>query len=623
MLEFALLAEMAVKGSVVLAAAAAAAFLMRRRSAAARHLVWTAGFAALLALPFLTATLPALRLPAASDGPTAFFQVFASARTASASVPPATADFAPGGGSVGAVPLDLRWWSAAIWAAGASIGLIQMLLACGAVARLRRRARPIESDLAGSVEVLESDREAMPMTFGVFRPVVLLPAGASQWRPERLRVVLLHELAHVRRGDVATHLMARTALALYWWNPLAWFAWREFLKERERATDDLVLDAGARASEYATHLLEVARTFQPAPATAWAALSMARRSQLEGRLVAILDSGVSRRAWGRRAQAAAAAIAVAAIAPFAAMQAQDLSVPPEAEATIRAALAQKNHEILDRAASAYEKVAKFDVARRLLETSLAIRERAGSAAYAAGLVKLGELAAKRGQTEEATAFFTKAVSLGDRVEVAPALVHLGQRAFRAETRGTAEDLFQRVLKLETTGPNAGRALMYLALLRQSNPGGEAEAELFYQKSLAADPNYVQALINYGGLLRRQNRTAEAEQIEARRSALLEAAVNSSSAYRVGGGVTSPAVLYKVEPEYSEQAREAKFQGTVLLYVEVGPDGKAYNIAVRRSLGMGLDEKAIEAVRRWKFRPGTKGGEPVTVQATIEVNFRLM
>jgi TonB family protein len=91
---------------------------------------------------------------------------------------------------------------------------------------------------------------------------------------------------------------------------------------------------------------------------------------------------------------------------------------------------------------------------------------------------------------------------------------------------------------------------------------------------------------------------------------------------VGGGVTAPALLYKTEPEYSEEARAAKYQGTVLLYVEVVPDGTAQNIVVRRSLGLGLDEKAIEAVRRWKFRPGTKDGQPVTVQATIEVNFRL-
>ena len=94
-------------------------------------------------------------------------------------------------------------------------------------------------------------------------------------------------------------------------------------------------------------------------------------------------------------------------------------------------------------------------------------------------------------------------------------------------------------------------------------------------------------------------------------------------FKVGGGVTAPALLYKVEPEYSEEARKAKYQGTVVLYVEVDPSGKAVNPKVIRSLGLGLDEKAIEAVRKWKFKPGYKDGRPVTVIATIEVNFRLL
>jgi TonB family protein len=94
-------------------------------------------------------------------------------------------------------------------------------------------------------------------------------------------------------------------------------------------------------------------------------------------------------------------------------------------------------------------------------------------------------------------------------------------------------------------------------------------------------------------------------------------------FRVGGGVTAPTLVYKVEPEYSEEARKAKYQGTVVLYVEVDPTGHARNLKVVRSLGLGLDEKAIEAVNKWKFRPGYKDGKPVTVAATIEVNFRLL
>ena len=94
-------------------------------------------------------------------------------------------------------------------------------------------------------------------------------------------------------------------------------------------------------------------------------------------------------------------------------------------------------------------------------------------------------------------------------------------------------------------------------------------------------------------------------------------------FRVGGGVTAPALIYKVEPEYSEEARKAKYQGTVLLYVQVDPSGKAVNMRVLHSLGLGLDEKAMEAVRKWKFKPGMKDGKPVTVEAQIEVNFRLL
>jgi TonB family protein len=94
-------------------------------------------------------------------------------------------------------------------------------------------------------------------------------------------------------------------------------------------------------------------------------------------------------------------------------------------------------------------------------------------------------------------------------------------------------------------------------------------------------------------------------------------------FRVGGGVSAPVLLSKTEPEYSEEARKAKHQGTVMLYVQIDPSGHATNIKVVKSLGLGLDEKAMEAVQKWKFSPGKKDGKPVTVEATIEVNFRLL
>ncbi len=94
-------------------------------------------------------------------------------------------------------------------------------------------------------------------------------------------------------------------------------------------------------------------------------------------------------------------------------------------------------------------------------------------------------------------------------------------------------------------------------------------------------------------------------------------------YRAGGGVTVPALRFKVEPDYPEEARRAKYQGTVVLYLEIDPRGTPVHIKVLRGLDMGLSERAVEAVRKWRFRPGMKDGRPVTTQATVEVHFRLL
>jgi TonB family protein len=135
------------------------------------------------------------------------------------------------------------------------------------------------------------------------------------------------------------------------------------------------------------------------------------------------------------------------------------------------------------------------------------------------------------------------------------------------------------------------------------------------------------MVLYAQFLRQQGRIDEATGMEQQSTTIRIPASRSTSlatgVFRVGGGVAAPMLLSKVEPEYSEVARAAKYQGTVTLYVEVGPDGVAHNIKVLRSLGMGLDEKAIDAVGQWTFKPGTKDGNPVTVAASIEVNFRLL
>ncbi len=143
-----------------------------------------------------------------------------------------------------------------------------------------------------------------------FDLVCCLPEAAREWNGEQLRSVLLHELAHVKRRDTVAQLLAQIACALHWFNPLVWHAAGRLGVERERACDDLVLASGVRPSAYAGHLLEVVTGLSPARRTQSCGLAMARKSGLEGRLIAVLSENKNRH--GVSAAVAAIALAIAA-----------------------------------------------------------------------------------------------------------------------------------------------------------------------------------------------------------------------------------------------------------------------------------------------------------------------
>jgi hypothetical protein len=170
------------------------------------------------------------------------------------------------------------------------------------------------------VRVVIAQSAAMPATWGIFRPTVLLPADADSWNEERRRVVLLHELAHVRRKDALMQVVAQFCCAVYWFHPGVWYAARKLRSERELACDEHVLGAGVNACDYAAHLLEIARRFRT-PADTSLAVAMARPSQLEGRLVAILsETSEVRFKATPRARAATVVALVTLSLPVAAMR---------------------------------------------------------------------------------------------------------------------------------------------------------------------------------------------------------------------------------------------------------------------------------------------------------------
>ena len=364
-----------VKASVILGTTALAALVLRRASASARHLVWTLGLVSALGMPVLSLALPRWELPivtVAAPAPVGSGPVLLAFQEGShISLPPEGGShmsqgiLPPKGGSHeggslgGEIASRVRavsWTSLAlfVWMAGAALVLGRMIVGLVAVQWVARRT-PIVTDASWldeaqalawmlelrTVRFLRGGAGTMPMAFGIFRPSVVMPMDADTWPAHRLRVVLLHELAHVKRRDCLTHLVAQLACAAYWFNPLAWMAARRLRVERERACDDLVLAAGTRGSDYADQLLDIARVMQAgrfSAVMAGASLAMAKRSQLEGRLMAILDPTVPRRGVTRARTAAATAAFALIIVPVA-------SVQPWAEerSAINAAVADLPH----------------------------------------------------------------------------------------------------------------------------------------------------------------------------------------------------------------------------------------------------------------------------------------
>lgn len=356
------LLDATLRGTVVLVLAWIAGLALRRRPAAARHLVWATACIALLALPLLDNVLPhwvmvapteivvpasqletqgVLVAPALADASSALHEAQPGAVVNPAPVPVAARTIVvlpvePSG-------LDRSWVVLGLWSVGVVVLLMPVPLGWLSLWRLRRRCRPLcderttvllhnairDMGLRRPVTLLASTERVMPMTWGYWRPRIVLPAQATAWPAETLRSVLLHELAHVRRGDCVTQLVAHLARALYWFHPLAWLALTQLRREQEQACDDAVLNAGTEAPGYAELLLILRIGFRPAVAVAPVALAMRRAGGIERRLIAILDAGRDRRPLTRRQTGIALLVGLVLLLPLAVCS---LSAPPAVSA---------------------------------------------------------------------------------------------------------------------------------------------------------------------------------------------------------------------------------------------------------------------------------------------------
>ncbi len=345
----------AVKTTVVLALALAVLRLVPRLTSASRCAILVCAVATGLLLPVLDRVMPAWRvlprltvvtepstqpIPSPSQAPRAL-----PAMDREASVPrPASPDavMLAADEPIAAEPergISIWVWALGLWLAGIA-WIVLRVFPAGLLQTLESRRLPVIDDpdwqrllescaaklgLARRPVIRIHPDAIMPTTYGVVRATILLPVAAECWVEEKRRAVLLHELAHIRRGDLGLQTMMILACALQWFNPLMWAAYRRFIIERERACDDMVLRAGVRPRTYARDLLQMAADFNAVPRLG---ACMAKPNELETRLMSILDKKRSRRGMSLSRGLCISILTLAVVMPLSALA---LAEPAERE----------------------------------------------------------------------------------------------------------------------------------------------------------------------------------------------------------------------------------------------------------------------------------------------------
>lgn len=327
--------DIALRSSIVVAAALGAAALLRQRSAATRHWVLAAGIFSSVAVLPMSLALPvwAVPLPATSvsSGRQATDDVIVRAEAPRPRPPVSVAEAA-----------------VVVWAAGAVLSLGAIAIGYARIRRLTARGTRVTSGpwetvsqelsarfgLQQQVALIKIDSPAVLATWGLRQPIVLLPSQALTWNEARARIVLGHELAHIRRRDWAVQVAAEIVRAVFWFNPLFWLACEQLRDDGDRACDDTVLGIGVTADEYAVHLVDIARACRPARALS-PAMSIARPSTLERRITAMLNRRLDRNHLSRGARVGAlAALLMLVAVPAATFRLSAQSAPMPLSGTV-------------------------------------------------------------------------------------------------------------------------------------------------------------------------------------------------------------------------------------------------------------------------------------------------
>ena len=329
--------DLAIKSALICAVAAIATLLLRRSSAFVRSTVWACAVVGLLLLPAFSAVSPVWNLPIIPD----LASLSSGDYVPDSEKPEPGAFGAPpsdgadthevAGSTGGTTPVSIPWygWGILAWIAGGFLYLCWNLILHAGVRSVVRHAVPAdrrwtsllggvtrELDLSRNVTLLESGRLKAAVTVGVTDPVIVLPSDCDEWPASRRRFVLSHELAHVKRWDTLIEVFALFTTIVFWFNPLVWHAVRRLRIERETDCDNAVLRAGAKPSEYAELLMNIAAELSSSATPAWQMSTISQGSNVKDRLMDILNQRVNRTKGSRRSAIVTGVIALTLVLPI-------------------------------------------------------------------------------------------------------------------------------------------------------------------------------------------------------------------------------------------------------------------------------------------------------------------
>jgi len=521
-----------------------AASATRRRAAEFRHLVWAVGILGALALPLFTLLLPAWHSATLGNAGGLWGSAHTVAANRSSQVLPsmlvnASADPSLSSKLPGLVLL--------LWSAGFLFVVTRLAAGFVRLAWVSARSKPmIEDDwmqavseiskrlkITRRVRVVRGNQVAMPLTWGIFHPLIVLPAAASEWSEKRRRIVLSYELAHIARGDSFLQVCAEVARGLYWFHPFTWVAARRLRQESECACDDFVLNSGIEPSEYANQLLDLARTLENSGGAWSPALALARPSKLERRFTAMLNASTERRQVSLRTRLLTALSALCLVLPLGALR-------------------------------------------------LSAQNQSGK--------------------------FTGTIYDPSGAPVPNATVIMANhKADRAE--------------MTTSDANGNFKFTYL-------PAGEYEMKVLKrgfeeykvpQVTLEPGRDSSHSMTLTVGAV-----TEEVDVVAEGTVKALPGAAGGPTRIRLGGDIQAPKLLDKIQPVYPEAARAAGVEGTVILHAIIGMKGDPLSLrVVNTQVDPELARAAVEAVSKWRYSPTLLNGDPIEVDTTVMVNFKLL